>query len=304
MAAGADDQMIVHRNAQTLAGIDDRARDLDVGAAGGGVARRVVVHQDDCGGAQVDRTADHFAHMDLRLIDRSLAHHLVADQHVAAVAMLLGLLTSQEVAVLRAFCCVAAVKRTFRSRLLADVAVPVRLGGMIALWLGTAALMSGALADEPTKQSVPSQTYPAGKIEAPASAGKLILIRRFLRAIGRQDQLDSASFLERYAMPGGALWPIEPGNQLMEDLRSGFERRISALKKAYEKHRATYQKAYEDHVNWEFTEEELATIVAFLESRVGKHYLDGRWRMEAYTDTNTEDIEQSIVAEAQASLAK
>ena len=85
MAAGADDQVIVHRNAQTLAGIDDRARDLDVGAAGGGVARRVVVHQDDRRGAQVDRTADHFADMDLRLINRSLAHHLVADQHVAAV---------------------------------------------------------------------------------------------------------------------------------------------------------------------------------------------------------------------------
>lgn len=57
-------------------------------------------------------------------------------------------------------------------------------------------------------------------------------------------------------------------------------------------------------VNWEFTEEELATIVTFLESRVGGHYLDGRWRMEAYSDTNTEDVEQGIVAEAQATLAK
>ncbi|SEJ90081.1 hypothetical protein SAMN05428950_104236 [Sphingomonas sp. OV641] len=100
------------------------------------------------------------------------------------------------------------------------------------------------------------------------------------------------------------MWPIKPGSQITEDLRSGFERRMSALKSAYEKHRATYQKAYEDHVNWEFTEDELAKIVTFLESRVGKHYLDGRWRMEAYTETNTEDIEQGIVAEAQASLAK
>ena len=175
---------------------------------------------------------------------------------------------------------------------------------MIAYWLGTAALMSSALADEPTKPSVPSQTYPAAKIEAPASAEKLVLIRQFLRAIGRQDQLDSASFLERYAIPGGVMWPIKPGSQITEDLRSGFERRMSALKSAYEKHRATYQKAYEDHVNWEFTEDELAKIVTFLESRVGKHYLDGRWRMEAYTETNTEDIEQGIVAEAQASLAK
>lgn len=175
---------------------------------------------------------------------------------------------------------------------------------MIALWLGTAALMSGALASKTATQAVPSKTYPAAQIGVPASAGKLVLIRRFLRAIGRQDQLDSASFLERYAIPGGAMWPIEPGSPITEDLHSGFERRMSALKKAYQKHRATYQKAYEDHVNWEFTEEELGTIVTFLESRFGKHYLDGRWRMEAYTDTNTEDIEQRIVAEAQASSAK
>lgn len=79
---------------------------------------------------------------------------------------------------------------------------------------------------------------------------------------------------------------------------------MSALKKAYAKYRSAYQQAYESHVNWEFTEEELAKIVAFLESLVGKHYLDGHWRMEAYTSTNTEDLEQQIVAEAQASLAK
>ncbi len=97
---------------------------------------------------------------------------------------------------------------------------------------------------------------------------------------------------------------MKAGPLQSEDLLGGFERRMSALKKAYEKHRSTYQRAYEDHVNWEFTEEELAKIVEFLESPVGQHYLDGRWRMEAYTDTNTEDIEQEIVAEAQASLAK
>jgi hypothetical protein len=32
--------------------------------------------------------------------------------------------------------------------------------------------------------------------------------------------------------------------------------------------------------------------------------LDGRWRMEAYVGTDTEDLEQQIVAEATASLAK
>ena len=52
------------------------------------------------------------------------------------------------------------------------------------------------------------------------------------------------------------------------------------------------------------TEAELAEIVAFLERPVGKHFLDGRWRMEAYTGTNTEEMEEQIVKEAMASLAK
>ncbi|MBB5712194.1 DUF2059 domain-containing protein [Sphingomonas xinjiangensis] len=175
---------------------------------------------------------------------------------------------------------------------------------MSGIWLGMAALMSTALPDEPHRRIAPNQTYPSAMTETPASASKRALIRRFLRAVGRQEQLDSGSFLERYAIPGGVMWPIKPGSQPMEDLRGGFERRMSALKRAYEKHRTAYQQAYDDHVNWEFTEKELAVIVAFLESPAGRHYLDGRWRMEAYTDTNTEDVEQGIVAEAQASLAE
>lgn len=164
--------------------------------------------------------------------------------------------------------------------------------------------MSIAATDEPGRQSAPSQIAAAAQIETTASATKTALIRRFLRAIGRQDQLDSGSFLERYAIPGGVMWPITKGVQPTEDFFGGFERRMSALKMAYEKRRATYQQAYESHVNWEFTEQELSKIVEFLESPVGKHYLEGRWRMEAYSNTNTEDIEQEIVAEAQASLAK
>ncbi len=164
--------------------------------------------------------------------------------------------------------------------------------------------MSIAITDEPGQQAPRSQIAPAAQIETPASASKSALIRRFLRAVGRQHQLDSGSFLERYAIPGGVMWPIKAGTQPAEDLLGGFERRMSALKKAYEKHRSVYQQTYEDHVNWEFTEEELAEIVTFLESPVGKHYLDGHWRMEAYSGTNTEDLEQEIVAEAQASLAK
>lgn len=100
------------------------------------------------------------------------------------------------------------------------------------------------------------------------------------------------------------MWPVQSGSQLTESLTGGFEARMAALKKAYAKHRSEYQQAYESHVNWEFTEEELAEIVAFLERPAGKHYLDGRWRMEAYVGTNTEELEERIVAEAQASLSK
>ncbi|ALJ14223.1 DUF2059 domain-containing protein [Sphingopyxis macrogoltabida] len=73
---------------------------------------------------------------------------------------------------------------------------------------------------------------------------------------------------------------------------------IDALKAAYEKYRPQYQEAYEDHINWEFTEEELRGIVNFLESPLGKHYLDGSWRMEAYTGTNIEETEQVLVTKA------
>lgn len=100
------------------------------------------------------------------------------------------------------------------------------------------------------------------------------------------------------------MWQVESGSQITESLTGGFEKRMAALKKAYEKHRTTYQQAYENHVNWEFTEDELTQIVDFLERPVGKHYLDGRWRMEAYVGTDTEGLEEQIVAEARASLAK
>ena len=171
------------------------------------------------------------------------------------------------------------------------------------LLLGAAALLSPANALAAPPQ--PAETVaPSAQIEKPPSPSKLLLIRRFLWVIGRQNQLDTGSFLERYAIPGGPMWQVANGQVLTEDLKGGFEKRMTALRKAYAKHRAAYQQAYEDHVNWEFTEAELAEIVAFLERPVGKHFLDGRWRMEAYVGTNTEDLEEQIVKEAMADLPK
>ena len=100
------------------------------------------------------------------------------------------------------------------------------------------------------------------------------------------------------------MWQVSNGQVLTESLKDGFDKRMTALRNAYSKHRAEYQQAYEDHVNWEFTEVELGEMVAFLESPVGKHYLEGRWRMEAYVGTNTEDLEEQIVKEAMANFSK
>jgi hypothetical protein len=89
---------------------------------------------------------------------------------------------------------------------------------------------------------------------------------------------------------------------LTESLGESFARRRTALINAYARHRVEYQREYESHVNWEFTEDELREIVGFLERPVGRHFLDGRWRMDAYVGTNTEELEEQIVREAMAAL--
>lgn len=144
----------------------------------------------------------------------------------------------------------------------------------------------------------------SAQINQPPSTAKLKLIKQFLQLIGLQDRLDTGSFLERYALPGGPMWAVTPSESNTENLGGGIKLRFDALKAAYAKRRSAFQQAYEDHLNWEFTESELNDIVTFLGSPVGKHYLDGRWRMEAYAGTNTEDMEANIVKEALASLKK
>ena len=63
-----------------------------------------------------------------------------------------------------------------------------------------------------------------------------------------------------------------------------------------------WQEEYESHINWEFAESELAQVVAFLEAPVGQHFLDGRWRMDAYISTNTEELVEQIVEEAESAI--
>ena len=136
----------------------------------------------------------------------------------------------------------------------------------------------------------------SAQIEEAPSEMKRDLIRRFLNATGIQARIDSGSFLERYAFIGTPLFVLaaEKGGTLGECTAQAMQ----ALKNAYEPHRGTWQEEYEGHVNWEFNEAELQRIVDFLETAEGQHFLEGRWRMDAYISTNTEGIIEEIVGQA------
>jgi hypothetical protein len=173
----------------------------------------------------------------------------------------------------------------------------------ILLLIGSITFMPPERTEADNQRATP-MLAPSAQIDVPPSPSKSDLIRRFLRAIGRQAQLDTGSFLERHAMPGGAMWRVTTGASLNESFAEGFARRRAALIDAYARHRAEYQQEYESHLNWEFTENELREIVGFLEGPTGRHFLDGRWRMDAYVGSNTEGIEEQIVSEAMAALAQ
>ena len=160
--------------------------------------------------------------------------------------------------------------------------------------LGAPLSPSMAQAPDPTAALAPS-----AQIESPPTEAKLELIRRFMAAVGIQDQLDSGSFLERYAFVPELGWNEgRAGTRSESNLLETLTGPIEALKAVYEKYRSSYQSEYEQHLNWEFTEAELRQMIAFFESPVGQHYLDGTGRMAAYIGTNMEENEQALVAEA------
>lgn len=142
----------------------------------------------------------------------------------------------------------------------------------------------------------------SAQISEPPSASKLDLIRRFLKAAGIQNRIDSGSILDRYAFIGGAVFnaAAQGGATIGEAVALAMD----ALRTAYAPHRHVWQEEYESHLNWEFTEEELREIVGFLEKAVGQHFLEGRWRMDAYIGTNTEDLIEQIASEAEATLSR
>jgi hypothetical protein len=81
----ADDDVVVHGDAERLRHVDDRLRHLDVGARRSRVARGMVVHQDDRGGGEFERPLDHLARINRRVIDGAGLLQFVGDERVALV---------------------------------------------------------------------------------------------------------------------------------------------------------------------------------------------------------------------------
>lgn len=153
--------------------------------------------------------------------------------------------------------------------------------------------------DQPRSEA---EHAPSAMIEGPPSPAKLELIRRYLRLTGMQRQIDSGSFLQRFAIPGGPLSQAMSSRGANVSFRDMFAIPMEALRSAYEPHRHVWQEEYERHLNWEYTEDELRQIIAFLESNAGQHFLTGEWRMNAYIGTNTEELLEQIVRQAEADL--
>src|SRR5439155_19030967 len=85
MAVAPDDDMVVQYHAERGRCSFDVLGYGDVGLRRGWVARGVVVHQDQCRGAEIERALDDLARVDRRMVDRAALLALVFDQYVLAV---------------------------------------------------------------------------------------------------------------------------------------------------------------------------------------------------------------------------
>ena len=85
MAFTANDNMVVNGDAEGCGACDDLLRHVDVGTRRRRVARRVVVHENDCRCRQLQRALHHLAHVDRGMVDGAVALHLVGDEAVALV---------------------------------------------------------------------------------------------------------------------------------------------------------------------------------------------------------------------------
>src|SRR6185312_4273045 len=77
--------MVMDRDVQGLRGGGDFTRHVDVRTTGRRIATRMIVHQNDGGGAEFERTLDNLARINGRVVDRAARLNLVGDEDVLAV---------------------------------------------------------------------------------------------------------------------------------------------------------------------------------------------------------------------------
>ena len=77
--------MVVDIDLQCPAGVYDLLGHVDIRPRGGGIARGVVVQQDDVAARQFQGAAHHLARIDRRVIDRAAVQDLIGDQLVLLV---------------------------------------------------------------------------------------------------------------------------------------------------------------------------------------------------------------------------
>ena len=85
MPTAANYDVVMQRNAERGGGFNDVSGDRDIGLRGGGVPGRMVVHQDQRRGAELERALYHLASIDRRMVDGAALLTLVLDEHVLAI---------------------------------------------------------------------------------------------------------------------------------------------------------------------------------------------------------------------------
>ena len=85
VAASADNDVIVNLNSQFLGRLHDPVRHFYIGAGGGGVARGMIMDENDGTGRKLQSPLDNFARVNRRVIDRAFLLHLIGDEQVLLV---------------------------------------------------------------------------------------------------------------------------------------------------------------------------------------------------------------------------
>ena len=80
MAVARNDDVILHQNSELFARCDDLFGHIYVSERRRGIARWMIMHQDDGGRRKFQRALYHFAGIDWRVSHRALLLHFISDQ--------------------------------------------------------------------------------------------------------------------------------------------------------------------------------------------------------------------------------